>query len=389
MSGFDLAGSLAGLASSAALRTCRVHEGRQGISLRRDGLSLIDFSSNDYLGLASHPEVIEAMIEGARRYGAGAGAAHLVTGHCEAHEALEHELAVFTGQEATLLFSSGYLANMGAISALMSEGGRIFHDRLNHASLLDGGRLSGVRQRRYPHLDTETLERWLEKGSDQATLVVTDGVFSMDGHVAPLHALVSCTSRYGAWLMVDDAHGVGVLGKGGAGTVSHAGLSPASIQLQVGTLGKALGTSGAFVAGSKPLIAFLTQKARTFMFSTAMSPALAMATRASLRLASLEAWRREVLQQHVALFRAESERQGLVLLPSQTPIQGVLLGENLRALAASEALARQGFWVVAIRPPTVPEGTARLRITLSALHTSEQILGLVQALASIVAGHGP
>ncbi|MEY2701277.1 MAG: 8-amino-7-oxononanoate synthase [Pseudomonadota bacterium] len=389
MSGFDLAARLELLAARDALRVCRVREGQQGPTLWRNAEPLADFCSNDYLGLASHPEVIDALTEGARRYGVGSGAAHLVSGHCDVHEALEEELAQFTGHEAALLFSSGYMANMGAISALMSEGGRLFQDRLNHASLLDGGRLSAVRQQRYPHLDVDALESLLARSDDAPRLIVTDGVFSMDGDIAPLPALVAAAARHHAWLMVDDAHGLGVLGAAGAGTLQHFGLAPSSVQVQVGTLGKALGTSGAFVAGSRELIRYLMQKARTFMFTTAMPPAIAMATRASLRLAAIEQWRRDALSQHIALFRAEAENLGLTLLPSYTPIQGIVLGDNQRALSASDALARKGYWVVAIRPPTVPEGTARLRITLSAAHAPEQITGLVHALAECLAGNAP
>jgi 8-amino-7-oxononanoate synthase len=341
------------------------------------------FCSNDYLGLAHHPRVIEAFREGARS-GVGSGASHLVTGHSAEHQALEEELAAFTGRERALLFSTGYMANLGVVAALAGRGDEVLEDRLNHASLLDAALLSGARFSRYPHLDSSAVEARFAQPGEGTRLAVTDGVFSMDGDVAPLEALAASCARHGAWLMVDDAHGLGVLGATGRGTLEHFGLPAQAAPILMGTLGKALGTFGAFVAGSGELIEYLIQKARTYIYTTALPPAVAAATRAALRLVDAERWRCERVTKHVARFRDAAASAGLELGASQTPIQPLILGSAARALHASDALWERGIWVTAIRTPTVPEGSARLRITLSASHSEEDIARLVEALASVM-----
>lgn len=366
-------------------RSRRVTEGPQGPELIVDGRRMLAFCSNDYLGLAADPRLAEAMNRGVARYGVGSGAAHLISGHSRAHHALEEELAAFTGRERALLFSTGYMANLGVIAALLGRADSVFEDRLNHASLIDGGLLSRARFRRYAHADVDSLDGRLAQASGRR-LVVSDGVFSMDGDVAPLTALASACGRHGAWLMVDDAHSIGVLGPRGQGSVAAAGLGQDEVPILMGTLGKALGTSGAFVAGSEALIETLIQQARPYIYTTAMPPAVAEATRASLGIAAAEDWRRERLQGLIARFRHGAGRLGLQLMESTTPIQPVLLGSSERANRWSEALRNQGILVAAIRPPTVPEGSARLRVTLSAAHSVAQVEALLSVLEEIAVG---
>ncbi|WP_027707810.1 8-amino-7-oxononanoate synthase [Zooshikella ganghwensis] len=346
--------------------------------------AMINFCSNDYLGLANHPAVIRSFQQASRNHGVGSGASHLVCGHHELHNQLEEALAAFTGYEKVLLFSSGYMANLGVINALTTKGDYILQDKLNHASLIDGGLISQAQFRRYTHADIGQLEKRLQNCSlEQHKLVVTDGVFSMDGDIAPLPELVDSVTKHDAWLMVDDAHGFGVLGATGKGIIQHFGLSPEQVPILVGTLGKAFGTYGAFVAGSKMLIEALIQFARTYIYTTALPAALAAASLTSLRLIQEESWRRSHLQQLITFFRHEVSLQGWQLLPSCTPIQPVLVGDADRCVQISHQLQKRGFWVTAIRSPTVPQGTARLRITFSAEHTMEQVEQLIDALANI------
>ena len=358
-------------------------ETAQQPEMRIDGRNLLAFCSNDYLGLASHPEVVQAMQQGAADWGAGSGAAHLITGHSAAHHALEEELAEFTGRPRALLFSTGYMANLGLVAALLGRNDRLFEDRLNHASLLDAGLLSRARMQRYPHADTATLASQLEDAGSGRKLIVTDGVFSMDGDLAPLPELARLAQQHDAWLMVDDAHGLGVLGKEGRGSLDHFGLGQEQVPILMGTLGKGLGTFGAFVAGSEALIETLIQQARSYVYTTAPPPAVAEATRASLRIARQESWRRERLLQLVSRFREGATALGLPLMDAETPIQPVLAGSARQALAWSGQLEEQGILVSAIRPPTVPEGSARLRITFSANHTERHLDRLLAALASL------
>ena len=364
-------------------RRRRLRDGPQRPDSVMDGRPLLSFCGNDYLGLANHPDVIAALREGADQWGVGSGAAHLVNGHCRAHHALEEELADFTGHPRALLFSTGYMANLGVVAALTGRGDRVFEDRLNHASLLDGAQLARADLRRYPHADAAALERQL--GTDGARLIATDGVFSMDGDLAPLPELAATAKRHGAWLLVDDAHGLGVLGRGGRGSLDHVGLPANPDRILMGTLGKAFGTFGAFVAGSDDLIETLIQGARSYIFTTATPPALAEATRASLRLAQREDWRRERLRTLIERFRRGAAELGLPLMASPTPIQPLLAGSAAAAMAWSRSLESAGILVSAIRPPTVPAGTARLRITLSAAHSDADLARLLAALSQLPA----
>jgi 8-amino-7-oxononanoate synthase len=352
--------------------------------LRVDGRRCLAFSSNDYLGLARDPRVAHAMAEAAVEWGAGSGAAHLVTGHTAVHHALEEQLAEFTGCERALLFSTGYMANLGLVCALAGRGDLIAEDRLNHASLLDAARLSGATVRRYAHADAAAAARRLTAPAGRK-FVVSDAIFSMDGDSAPLEALARLAGESGAWLLLDDAHGLGVVGPGGRGSVAAADLPPAAVTALVGTLGKALGTCGAFVAGSEALIETLIQRARTYVYTTAPPPAVAAATSVALAIAREEEWRRERLAQLVSRFRAGAASLGLELRASDTPIQPVILGTAREALSAAEALLAAGLWVTPVRPPTVPAGSARLRITFSAVHQPADVDRLLEALAALPA----
>ncbi|QGZ28704.1 8-amino-7-oxononanoate synthase [Stutzerimonas stutzeri] len=345
-----------------------------------DGQPLLGFCSNDYLGLAGHREVIRAMQQGADRWGVGGGASHLVMGHSTPHHELEEALAEFTGRPRALLFSTGYMANLAAVTALVGAGDTVLEDRINHASLLDAGLLSGARFSRYLHNDAASLAKRLAKAVGN-TLVVTDGVFSMDGDLADLPALCATAKASNAWVMVDDAHGFGPLGANGGGIVEHFGLGIDDVQVLVGTLGKAFGTAGAFVAGSEALIETLIQFARPYIYTTSQPPAVACATLKSLELLRRETWRRDHLNRLVARFRQGAADIGLALMDSPTPIQPILVGSSERALELSAALRERGILVGAIRPPTVPVGSARLRVTFSASHTEAQVERLLDILA--------
>ena len=360
-------------------RLRRIVEGPQQVELAVDGERCLNFSSNDYLGLAAHPQLAAAARTALDTYGLGAGAAHLVTGHSRAHHALEAELAEFVQRPRALLFSSGYMANLGIAGALLRRGDRVFEDRLNHASLLDAGLASGARFKRYQHADVASLRSKLA-ASERRTLVMTDGVFSMDGDLAPLPELAECARQANAFLSVDDAHGFGVLGASGRGSLEQYRLGPGEVPILMGTLGKALGSFGAFVAGSENLIETLIQRARTYIYTTASPPALAETARAALRLVRTESWRREKLQTLIRRFRAGAQQLGLPLMPSVTPIQPLLVGDAAQAVEISERLRARGLLVAAIRPPTVPAGTARLRITLTAGHDEPQVDRLLDAL---------
>jgi len=377
---FDLAARLAERRAADLYRQRPLLESPQVPQVVVDGQPLLAFCSNDYLGLANHPEVIKAWRDGAERWGVGGGASHLVIGHSTPHHDVEEALAELTGRPRALLFSTGYMANLGAITALVGQGDTVLQDRLNHASLLDGGLLSGARFSRYLHNDPASLASRLEKATGN-TLVVTDGVFSMDGDCADLPALVKVACGRGAWLMVDDAHGFGTLGANGGGLVEHFGLGVDDVPVLIGTLGKACGTAGAFVAGSEDLIEALVQFARPYIYTTSQPPALACATLKALELLSRERWRREHLAALIQQFRTGAEQIGLTLMESHTAIQPILIGDAGRALALSRLLRERGLLVTAIRPPTVPAGSARLRVTLSAAHSEAQVQLLLNALA--------
>ena len=352
--------------------------------IQLDGRQCVDFCNNDYLGLAAHPQVIEALIDAARIHGVGARASHLITGHQTEHEALEHELAAWTGRERAIVFSTGYMANLGLASALARRGAIVFGDRLNHASLIDGGRLSGATLLHYPHGDVAALEQQLVAQESGTALVLTDGVFSMDGDLAPLPALAAACAKHGAFLAVDDAHGLGVIGATGRGSLEHFQLSPAEVPALVGTFGKAFGTFGAFIAGNGDLIETLIQRARTYIYTTALPPAVAAATRAALAVSIAEPWRRERVLALTRRFRELALVAGITLAASETPIQPILLGSAQEAMRASNALLERGFFVAAIRPPTVPADTSRLRVTFSASHRDTDVENLVAALADVV-----
>ncbi|MBF60314.1 8-amino-7-oxononanoate synthase [Halomonas sp. FeN2] len=339
----------------------------------------LDFAGNDYLGLSQDPRVSEAQAAGARRYGAGAGASHLVNGHLEVHDALEEALARWTGRERALLFSTGYMANLGVLQALADRHTAIFQDRLNHASLIDGAALSGARSRRFHHRNTRDLENLLARSECAHKLVVSDGVFSMDGDIADIATLVEVSQQHNAWLMIDDAHGVGVLGDNGSGCVGSTWNS-VEVPILVGTLGKALGTGGAFVAGDAELIEHLIQFSRSYVYTTAQPPAIAAATLKALEIVQGEPERRAQLNANIAYFRNEALHLGLPLSDSATPIQPLILGEEARTLSWAVQLQQQGIQVGAIRPPTVPKGEARLRVTLSARHQHNDIDQLLAAL---------
>jgi 8-amino-7-oxononanoate synthase len=377
-----LSDELARLEQAHLYRRRLVLDSPQGAEVVVDGRRLLSFCSNDYLGLANDSRVIAALQRGAGQYGVGSGASHLVTGHSRAHHALEEELADFVGARRALLFSTGFMANLGVVMALAERHSLIAEDRLNHASLIDAARLARARARRYPHADVGALRRQL--GPEQRlSLILTDAVFSMDGDVAPLEALAALAREHGAWLLADDAHGLGVRGPQGRGSLAAAGLAPAGEVILMGTLGKAFGVFGAFVAGDADLVELLIQRARSYIYTTALPAAMAEAVRAALAVVRAEGWRRERLRELIARFRAGSAQLGFTLAESETPIQPLLLGEARAALALADGLRERGFLVPAIRPPTVPDGSARLRVSFSVAHTPDQVDRLVGALAEI------
>ncbi|MFA5922892.1 MAG: 8-amino-7-oxononanoate synthase [Methylococcaceae bacterium] len=393
----QLPANLKAIAQQGLYRSRRVMASPQGVNLQIDGKNIVNFCSNDYLGLANHPSVIRAFKTAVDHYGVGSGSAHLICGHSAAHHALEEELAVFTGRDRALLFSTGYMANIGVISALLGKGDAVFEDRLNHASLLDGGLLSGARFKRYAHADVENLEVHLNNATGNK-LIVSDGVFSMDGDFAPLQALSVAAKASDAWLMVDDAHGLGVIGDQGGGLLEHYGLNQSDVPVLMGTLGKGFGTFGAFVAGSGVLIETLIQKARTYIYTTALPASVAEATRASLKIVIAESWRRDKLKNLADRFRLGAGQLGLQLInpigaetvnPTEitSAIQPIIIGDSQRAVDISNTLLKAGFLVSAIRPPTVPQGSARLRVTFSALHEEQHVDRLLDALDKAMAKH--
>jgi 8-amino-7-oxononanoate synthase len=362
--------------------------GAARVQLHFGGREVIDFSSNDYLGLAREPALARAMAEAAAACGAGSGASHLVSGHGREHAQLEAELADFTGRERALLFTSGYAANLAVMTSLAGRGERAVLDRLCHASLIDGARLSGAQLKRFRHADAGAAAAMLGAGVPAAVLA-TDGVFSMDGDLAPLPQLVPLAAAAGAALVVDDAHGLGVTGATGRGTLEHFGLEAQAVPVLVGTLGKAFGSFGAFVAGEAALVEFLIQKARSYIYTTALPQPVAAASRAALALVRAEGWRRERVLALTARFRARALAHGVPLMESATPIQPVPMPSAAAALSVQAHLQAAGFLGVAIRPPTVPAGSARLRLTLSAAHREAQVDALVDALAEALAAAPP
>jgi 8-amino-7-oxononanoate synthase len=377
-----LAADIAALEREGLRRRRRTVESPQRAHVTVDGREYLAFCSNDYLGLAAHESLVAAACEGARLYGVGAGASHLVVGHSHAHARLEHALADFVGLPAALFFSTGYMANLGLVTALAGRGDTIFADRLNHASLVDAALLSRAELKRYPHCDLAALERLLGASDAATKLIVSDAVFSMDGDIAPVRELLALAEAHDAWLVLDDAHGFGVLGKTGRGVLEHAALRSPRIAYMA-TLGKAAGVYGAFVAGEPVLIETLVQRARTYIYTTATPPLLAHTLMTSLELIERDSDRRERLAQSIATLRAGLRESRWRLMPSETPIQPLLVGGSRDALELSEKLAERGVLVPAIRPPTVPRGTARLRISLSADHGLADVKRLVDVLLDI------
>lgn len=375
----DLTPGLAELAAQRLLRRRRTIEGALGHRVRVGAREFLCFGSNDYLGLAADPRLVAAACDGAQKLGVGAGASHLVCGHNAAHEALEERLAEFVGLPRALVFSTGYMANLGIVTTLLDRRGAVFADRLNHACLNDAALLSRAAFHRYPHGDLAALERLLAASNAPRKLVASDAVFSMDGDIAPVPGLLALCERYGAWLLLDDAHGFGVLGRDGRGTPSHFGVRSAHL-IHMGTLGKAAGVFGAFVAGEGALIDLLVQRARPYVYTTALPPLLARALLAALDIIEREGWRRERLAALVDRLKSCLRPGRMRLLASDTPIQPLLVGANDEALEVGAALEEAAIWVPVIRPPTVPKGTARLRISLSAAHTEADVAALVDGL---------
>jgi len=372
-------------ANAQLLRRLRTIEHSNAVRVTLDGKELISFCSNDYLGLANHPDVIATLKSVADKQGVGSTAAHLICGHRREHVQLEEEIADWVQRPRALLFSTGYMANLGVLSALLQPGDLCVQDKLNHASLLDGARLAGAELKRYRHNDVDAAARQLATRPETPALLATDGVFSMDGDVAPLIELANLCQSTKVTFMVDDAHGLGVFGDEGKGSAHAAGLSTDDVPILMGTLGKAVGTFGAFVVGSEAFIEALIQFSRTFIYTTAMPPALASATRTSIRIVRKENWRREKLNKLIQRFRQDAQQIGLPLLKSMSPIQPLVLGTAQAAISAASQLEQYGFLVTAIRPPTVPDGSARLRITLSAAHEEEDVDRLLEALAKVIA----
>ncbi|MES1935271.1 8-amino-7-oxononanoate synthase [Salinisphaera hydrothermalis] len=374
---------LAAIDADDRRRRRRVVDGGHGVHVTVDGRHALNFCSNDYLGLATDPRLIDAMTTAASRTGAGAGASQLVTGHNAEHAALEADLADWLGRERALVFSTGYAANVGTTAALVSKRDHIVADALNHASLIDGARLSGAAKHIYAHGDAMAADRALSNEVVRSghRLVVTDAVFSMDGDTAPLARLADIAAARDAWLMVDDAHGLGVFGPDGAGRVAEAGLGSDRVPILTGTLGKSVGAAGAFVAGDADVIETILQTARSLIFSTAMPAPVAAAARRGIAIIRDEPARRAHLRALVARFKAQAEAAGLAVAESDSPIQPVIVGDEAAALRLSNALLERGYLVGAIRPPTVAPGTSRLRVTLSAAHTDDDVDGLVAALA--------
>ena len=378
----DLGADLVALESKGLKRRRRVIAGAQNAHIVVDGREVVAFCSNDYLGLASDPRLVAAATEGAARYGVGAGASHLITGHMSAHHSLEQALAQFVGLPRALLFSTGYMANIGVVTALVGRDDAVFADRLNHASLNDAALLSRAQFKRYAHGDLGALEQLLAATPARRKLVVTDAVFSMDGDIARVPQLVALCDRYDAWLMLDDAHGFGVLGATGGGARQHFDVASPRI-IYMATLGKAAGVCGAFVAGESDLVETLVQRARTYIYTTATPPLLAHALLESLNIIASETWRRDRLQQLIRQFTDGVKSTRWKLLPSNTPIQALIIGGNEQTLHVSAALSAMGIEVPAIRPPTVAPGTARLRVSLSAAHSEADVAKLVDALRAV------
>jgi len=380
----DLKKALSQLQQQGLYRRRRCLQGPQGREIILDGHRLLNFSSNDYLGLANHPDVVRSFKQAADQYGVGSGSAHLVNGHSRPHQQLEDALAEFTGYPRALLFSTGYMANLAVAQSLCSQGDYIIEDRLNHASLLDAAKLSGGKLMRHLHLDYQSLEKKLQRCDKGEILVSSDAVFSMDGDAVNIRQWLDSAQQKNAWCMLDDAHGFGVLGNQGRGSLSEQQIDSSQLHIYMATLGKAIGTSGAFIAASEDLIEYLIQTARSYIYTTAMPPATAQASLSSLKLLIEEPHRQQSLRDNITLFKQLSLQAGLPVMPSDSAIQPVMIGPADKALAISQQLFTKGLHIAAIRPPTVPKNTARLRITLRADHTSSDLQQLVEQLHSLL-----
>ena len=378
----DLAAELAALDARGLRRQRRLLESPQSAHVVVDGRAAIAFCSTEYLGLAADPRLIAAACDAAQRYGVGAGASHLVLGHVAPHHELENTLARFVQLPRTLLFSTGYMANIGIVTALVGRADAVFADKLNHASLNDAALLARADFKRYAHADLAALERLLAKSRAPRKLVVTDAVFSMDGDIAPVPRLLELCERYDAWLLLDDAHGFGVLGEGGGGVLRHFNVASPRI-VYMATLGKAAGVSGAFAAGEPDVIETLVQRARTYIYTTATPPMLAHALIASIGIIAAEEWRRDLIHRLIDQLKRGTAGLRWRLMPSDTGIQPLLIGDNAEAVRVAAALALRGIQVPALRPPTVPQGTSRLRISLSAAHSEEDVAQLIDALHQV------
>lgn len=371
---------IAAIQDAGLYRIRQINAGKTHVQRSIGGRKQVSFCGNDYLGLASDARVVKACQEGAQTYGVGSGASCLITGYTHAHQVLEEALAEFTQRESALLFSSGYLANLGIIQALVKPKEVVLADRLNHASLIDGARLAGARLHRYTHADSTPAQQLMNKHS--CRLLASDAVFSMDGDLAPLPDLAALCEQHGILLLVDDAHGLGVLGERGRGTLAHYELKQNEVPILIGTLGKAFGTAGAFVAGSRDLIELLIQQARTYIYTTAQPAALACATLQSLKIIQSDPEPHQRLLENIHHFHRLAQNEGLpVPQTAQSAIFPIHTGDSASAVALSKALFEDGFMVSAIRPPTVPPNQARLRITLSSQHCKEDIERLVESLA--------
>ncbi|UCH47764.1 MAG: 8-amino-7-oxononanoate synthase [Betaproteobacteria bacterium] len=379
MSSLDFEHELDLLREQSLLRRRKVADSACGPEVIVDGRPVLAFCSNDYLGLAAAPEIAEALSTAAREHGVGSGASHLISGHHRLHQQLETRLAEFSGLARTLTFSTGYMANMAVIATLAGRGDAVFSDTLNHASLIDACRLSRAETHIYPHCDVTALANQLEQSNSPRKLVVTDAVFSMDGDLAPLPELIDLCERHDALLVVDDAHGFGVLGTGGRGALSHFGIESPRI-VYMGTLGKSAGVAGAFVGGSSNLVEWLLQKGRTYIFTTAAPPPIAAALIKAIDLVEHGNQRRTHLQHIIERFRTRLQTSRWKLLDSQTAIQPLVIGSNDETLRVAETLMNEGLWAPAIRPPTVPAGSSRLRISFSAAHTEAHVDRLIDAL---------
>ncbi len=383
MSVSDFSLQLSELAQADQLRSRRIVDGPQDASMLVDGKRVISYASNDYLGLANHPKVVEAAMRALKRYGLGAAASHMVSGHMRAHHELEEKLADYLGLPKALLFSSGYAANLGILTTLAGRGDTIFADKLNHACLNDGALLSRATFKRYPHCDMAKLEAMLTDTKNTGRkLIVTDAVFSMDGDIAPLPELLKLAEKYDALLVIDDAHGFGVLGYRGKGALEHFNLKSERI-IYIATLGKAAGGYGAFVAGHEDIVEWILQSARTYIFTTATPPAIAAAMQASLQVMTDDRERLKHLRTMIDFFGDSLKLQFAKLPYSQTAIQPILIGDNATAIAFTEALRERHMFVPAIRPPTVPQGTARLRVSITASHTADDLFDLITALTDL------